>query len=212
MTESMYEPAEIETGRKLFVGDVDFVLGVRSMSQLPAGNLPEVAFAGRSNVGKSSLLNALTGRKQLARTSNTPGRTREVNFFDAGGRLMLADLPGYGYARVSKTEVDAWTRLIEDYLRGRVQLRRCCLLIDARHGLKDSDRTAMKMMDQAAQNYQIVLTKCDKIKPGPLKKLIEATAAELATHGAAHPQIMCTSSRDNAGISELRAELAKLAE
>lgn len=212
MTEPIYEPAEIETGRKLFVGDVDFVLGVRSMSQLPAGNLPEVAFAGRSNVGKSSLLNALTGRKQLARTSNTPGRTREVNFFDAGGRLMLADLPGYGYARVSKTEVDAWTRLIEDYLRGRVQLRRCCLLIDARHGLMDSDRTAMKMMDQAAQNYQIVLTKCDKIKPGPLKKLIAATAAELATHGAAHPQIMCTSSRDNAGIGKLRAELAKLAE
>ncbi|MBO6519117.1 MAG: YihA family ribosome biogenesis GTP-binding protein [Rhodospirillales bacterium] len=212
MTEPTYEPAEIEAGRKLFVGDVDFVLGVRSMSQLPAGNLPEVAFAGRSNVGKSSLLNALTGRKQLARTSNTPGRTREVNFFDAGGRLMLADLPGYGYAKVSKTEVEAWTRLIEDYLRGRVQLRRCCLLIDARHGLKDSDRTAMKMMDQAAQNYQVVLTKCDKIKPGPLKKLIAATSAELATHGAAHPQIMCTSSRDSAGIAELRAELAKLAE
>ncbi|MGJ3260130.1 MAG: ribosome biogenesis GTP-binding protein YihA/YsxC [Rhodospirillales bacterium] len=212
MTDNAYDPAEMEAGRKLFSGDVDFVLGARSMAQIPTADIPEIAFAGRSNVGKSSLLNALTGRKQLARTSNTPGRTREVNFFNAGGRLTLADLPGYGYAKVSKSEVEAWTRLIEDYLRGRVQLRRCCLLIDARHGLKDSDRTAMKMMDQAAQNYQIVLTKCDKIKPGPLARLIEATAAETATHGAAHPQIMRTSSRDNAGIAELRAELAKLAE
>ncbi len=212
MTDNAYDSAEIEAGRKLFSGDVDFVLGARSMAQIPTADIPEIAFAGRSNVGKSSLLNALTGRKQLARTSNTPGRTREVNFFNAGGRLMLADLPGYGYARVSKTEVEAWTRLIEDYLRGRVQLRRCCLLIDARHGLKDSDRTAMKMMDQAAQNYQIVLTKCDKIKPGPLARLIDATVAETAKHGAAHPQIMCTSSKDNAGIAELRAELARLAE
>lgn len=212
MTDNAYDSAEIEAGRKLFSGDVDFVLGARSMAQIPTVDIPEIAFAGRSNVGKSSLLNALTGRKQLARTSNTPGRTREVNFFNAGSRLMLADLPGYGYARVSKTEVEAWTRLIEDYLRGRVQLRRCCLLIDARHGLKDSDRTAMKMMDQAAQNYQIVLTKCDKIKPGPLARLIDATVAETAKHGAAHPQIMCTSSKDNAGIAELRAELARLAE
>ena len=212
MTDNAYDSAEIEAGRKLFSGDVDFVLGARSMAQIPTVDIPEIAFAGRANVGKSSLLNALTGRKQLARTSNTPGRTREVNFFNAGSRLMLADLPGYGYARVSKTEVEAWTRLIEDYLRGRVQLRRCCLLIDARHGLKDSDRTAMKMMDQAAQNYQIVLTKCDKIKPGPLARLIDATVAETAKHGAAHPQIMCTSSKDNAGIAELRAELARLAE
>ena len=154
MTDNAYDSAEIEAGRKLFSGDVDFVLGARSMAQIPTVDIPEIAFAGRSNVGKSSLLNALTGRKQLARTSNTPGRTREVNFFNAGSRLMLADLPGYGYARVSKTEVEAWTRLIEDYLRGRVQLRRCCLLIDARHGLKDSDRTAMKMMDQAAQTIR----------------------------------------------------------
>lgn len=207
-----YTPAMIETGRKLFAGEMTFMLGARSMQQIPTDNLPEIAFAGRSNVGKSSLLNALTGRKQLARTSNTPGRTREVNFFNAGGKLMLADLPGYGYARASKVEIEGWTRLIEDYLRGRVQLRRCCLLIDARHGLKETDRTAMAMMDQAAQNYQIVLTKCDKVKPGPLKKLQESITKETAKNPAAHPLIMCTSSRDSQGISELRAELAALAE
>jgi GTP-binding protein len=207
-----YDQHELEAGRLLFAGEIDFVLGARAMEQIPTGNIPEIAFAGRSNVGKSSLLNALTGRKSLARTSNTPGRTREVNFFNAKDRLMLADLPGYGYARVSKTEVEGWTRLIEDYLRGRVQLRRCCLLIDSRHGLKDSDRTAMAMMDQAAQNYQIVLTKCDKIKPGPLKKRVEDITLELVKHGAAHPQIMCTSARDTGGIGTLRAELGRLAE
>ncbi|WNK00517.1 ribosome biogenesis GTP-binding protein YihA/YsxC [Thalassospiraceae bacterium LMO-JJ14] len=212
MSPRSYEPSEIEAGRLLFAGEVSFVLGAKEMSQIPTGNVPEIAFAGRSNVGKSSLLNALIGHKKMARTSNTPGRTREVNFFDVSGHLMLADLPGYGYARAAKSEIDGWTRLIEDYLRGRVQLRRCCLLIDARHGLKDSDRTAMKMMDQAAQNYQIVLTKCDKVKPGPLGRLVEATSAELAKHGAAHPDIMRTSSRENAGIPELRAELASLAE
>ncbi len=207
-----YGQDELEAGRLLFAGPIDFVLGARAMEQIPVGDIPEIAFAGRSNVGKSSLLNALTGRKNLARTSNTPGRTREVNFFNADNRLMLADLPGYGYAGVSKTEVEGWTRLIEDYLRGRVQLRRCCLLIDARHGLKESDRTAMAMMDQAAQNYQIVLTKCDKVKPGPLAKRVEDIAVDLAKHGAAHPTVMCTSARDADGIAALRAELGRLAE
>ncbi|MEX0693514.1 MAG: ribosome biogenesis GTP-binding protein YihA/YsxC [Rhodospirillales bacterium] len=212
MSSAPYDPSQLEAGRLLFSGDMAFVLGARELSQIPPGDIPEIAFAGRSNVGKSSLLNALTGRKQLARTSHTPGRTREVNFFNAGGRLMLADLPGYGYAKAPKSEIHGWTNLIEDYLRGRVQLRRCCLLIDSRHGFKDTDRTAMAMMDQAAQNYQIVLTKCDKMKPGPLQKLIDAMHLELARHPAAHPVIMHTSSHDADGIAELRAELAMLAE
>ncbi len=200
-----------DDSRKLFVGAIDFVLGARSLDQLPKTDLPEIAFAGRSNVGKSSLMNALTGRKNLARTSNTPGRTREVNFFNVGERIMLADLPGYGYARAPKTEIAGWTNLIEDYLRGRVQLRRICLLIDARHGLKDSDRQAMKMLDQAAQNYQIVLTKCDKVKPGPLDKLVADMTDELKTHVASHPVILRTSAAKNTGIAELREELGALA-
>lgn len=205
-----YDDAQLSNGHKLFSGTAEFLLGVKEMPQIPASDLPEIAFAGRSNVGKSSLLNALTGRKQLARTSNTPGRTREINFFLINDQLTLADLPGYGYARVSKKEVAGWTRLIEQYLAGRAELRRCCLLIDARHGLKDTDRTAMTLMDQAAQNYQIVLTKCDKVKPGPLQKLVGQTADELAKHGAAHPLIMRTSSFKVFGIAELRAELAAI--
>jgi len=210
MTTSEYDDAQLTRGHKLFAGTSEFMLGVKEMSQIPSSDLPEVAFAGRSNVGKSSLLNALTGRKRLARTSNTPGRTREINFFLINKQMTLADLPGYGYARVSKKEVAGWTRLIEQYLAGRAELRRCCLLIDARHGLKESDRTAMKLMDQAAQNYQIVLTKCDKVKPGPLEKLIGKTSEELAKHGAAHPVIMKTSSFKVFGMAELRAELAGL--
>ncbi|MDP6258231.1 MAG: ribosome biogenesis GTP-binding protein YihA/YsxC, partial [Rhodospirillales bacterium] len=141
------EAPDLESGRLLFTQNCDFLISAASFNQLPDTDLPEIAFAGRSNVGKSSLLNALTGRKNLARTSNTPGRTQQVNFFDLGGRMMLTDLPGYGYAKAAKSVVDQWTRLIKSYLRGRVQLRRVCLLIDSRHGLKDTDREAMALMD-----------------------------------------------------------------
>jgi len=205
------DPAELEAGRKLFAAETTFLLGVKSLSQIPSGDMPEVAFAGRSNVGKSSLLNALTNRKNIARTSNTPGRTREVNFFSVGDRLMLADLPGYGFARAPKSEVAGWTNLIEQYLRGRVTLRRCCLLIDSRHGIKESDRTAMALMDQAAQSYQLVLTKCDKISASALSALKEKTHTELKTHTAAYPTIYETSSKDGEGINVLRASLASLA-
>jgi GTP-binding protein len=203
--------AMIEAGRILFAGACDFVMGAAREDQLPSTDLAEVAFAGRSNVGKSSLINALTGRKALARTSNTPGRTREVNFFELGGKLMIADLPGYGYARASKSSIANWTDLIERYLKGRRPLRRVCLLIDARHGLKDSDRAAMKLMDAAAVVYQIVLTKSDKMKDGPRARLIGNIQAELTKHTAAHPEICATSAVKGTGIAELRAELALLA-
>jgi len=202
---------EIEHGRHLFTQSCTFIMGCVSLQQLPDAELPEVAFAGRSNVGKSSLINALVGQKTLARTSNTPGRTREINFFDLGNRLMLADLPGYGYARVSKSMVKQWTGLVDAYLRGRVDLRRTCVLIDSRHGLKDSDRAVITMLDKAAQPYQLVLTKCDKVKPAQLAKLVEKISTELATHPAAHPEIPLTSSRKGDGIAELRATLATLA-
>jgi GTP-binding protein len=202
---------EMETGRLLFAQNCEFLISAAAFDQLPDSDLPEIAFAGRSNVGKSSLLNALTGRKNLARTSNTPGRTQQVNFFDLGGRMMLTDLPGYGYARASKSVVDQWTRLIKSYLRGRVQLRRVCLLIDSRHGLKSTDREAMDLMDEAAVAYQIILTKCDKIKPAELEKLLAKTNTEISKHVAAHPKILVTSSFRSKGIEEMRAALATLA-
>ncbi len=204
------EAAELESGRVLFAQNCDFLISAASFEQLPDTDLPEIAFAGRSNVGKSSLLNALTGRKNLARTSNTPGRTQQVNFFDLGGRMMLTDLPGYGYAKAAKSVVDQWTRLIKSYLRGRVQLRRVCLLVDSRHGLKDTDREAMALMDEAAVAYQIVLTKCDKIKAAELEKLLSKTHKEIAQHVAAHPEILVTSSFKSRGIEEMRAALASL--
>ncbi len=205
------EAPDLESGRLLFAQNCDFIISAASFNQLPDTDLPEIAFAGRSNVGKSSLLNALTGRKNLARTSNTPGRTQQVNFFDLGGRVMLTDLPGYGYAKAAKSVVDQWTRLIKSYLRGRVQLRRVCLLIDSRHGLKDTDREAMVLMDEAAVAYQIVLTKCDKIKAAELEKLLVKTDKEIAKHVAAHPEILVTSSFKSLGIEEMRATLATLA-
>ncbi len=206
-----HAPELLEAARKLFAGPCDFMLGVVSMETLPPPDRVEVAFAGRSNVGKSSLVNAITGRKALARTSNTPGRTRELNFFDLGGTLRLVDLPGYGYARASKTDVAAWTGLINDYLRGRVNLRRVCMLIDARHGLKDTDQAIMDMLDVAAVPYQIVFTKADKIKPAEMVMLEKKTAASLANRPAAFPFQRATSSVKSTGLPELRADIAALA-
>lgn len=172
--------------------------------------MPEVAFAGRSNVGKSSLVNALTGRKTLARVSNAPGRTRQLNFFTLGERLMLVDLPGYGYAKAPRSEAKRWTDLAEAYLRGRPNLRRVCLLVDARRGVVDSDRDVMAKLDAAAVPYQTVLTKCDKLSQAELAQLTEALERELAGHGAAAPQTMATSARTPSGIAELRADLAAI--
>jgi len=209
--ESEFTPEAIEAARVLFAAECKFVWAAATVDQLPPIGLPEVAFAGRSNVGKSSLVNALTGRKTLARTSNTPGRTQELIFFDLGGRLQLVDLPGYGYAKVSKSKVQLWTDTLFAYLRGRTTLQRVNLLIDSRHGLKDSDLQAMDLFDRAALSYQVVLTKADKPKSPELAEIMEQTAAALAKRPAAHPVIRPTSSLTGAGIPELRAELARFA-
>lgn len=201
----------LEEGRLLFAQEARFVLAAVKADQVPASLWPEVAFAGRSNVGKSSLVNALTGRRTLARTSSTPGRTQQLIFFELGRRLMLVDLPGYGYAKAPKKDVERWTRLTRSYLKGRPQLRRVLLLVDSRHGLKDVDREVMSELDKAAVSYQIVLTKSDKVKAPALELLVERTAEEVATHVAAHPQIIVTSSEKGMGIELLRAELAALA-
>ncbi|MBI3453618.1 MAG: YihA family ribosome biogenesis GTP-binding protein [Rhodospirillales bacterium] len=205
------DEAEIEAGRLLFAGPCGFVAGAARIEALPPTAAPEIAFAGRSNVGKSSLLNALTGRTALARTSKEPGRTQQINFFDLGGRLTLVDLPGYGFARVSKRQKREWSGLIRDYLRGRPTLRRTLVLVDSRHGLKDSDRSLFDLLDEAAVNYQIVLTKADALLPGAAERAREASAAELARHVAAHPEIAITSAQTGAGIPALRATLAGLA-
>ena len=205
------DPEEIEAGRILFAQACEFVAGATNVGALPPDTLTEVAVAGRSNVGKSSLLNALTGQKALARASHTPGRTRQVNFFDLGHRLMLVDLPGYGYAEAPKSDIQAWQNLIRSYLRGRASLRRVLLLIDARHGIKPTDLPLMEMLDQSAVSYQIVLTKADKVKKGELEACISKTTAELSKHTAAHPDLHLTSAHEGHGIAELRAALAKLA-
>ncbi len=204
------EAAALEYGRWLFAQECNFISGAASAEGLPPPDHEEIAFAGRSNVGKSSLLNALTGRKSLARVSNTPGRTRQLNFFLLGGRLMLADLPGYGYARAPKGEIESWTDLIHAYLRGRPNLRRLCLLIDGRHGPKDSDRGIMDLLDTDAVPYQVVLTKIDKTRPAERTGVLDALDAELKIHPAAHPEVMQTSAREGIGIAELRAGLAAL--
>ena len=175
---------------------------------MPAIALPEIAFAGRSNVGKSSLVNALTGRRTLARVSASPGATRQINFFDLAGRFTLVDLPGYGFARVSKSTKEIWQDLASAYLRGRPTLKRVCLLIDLRHGVKDSDHETMKNLDKAAVSYQLVLTKTDRLKAADVPRAIAAAAAAIRKHGAAHPDVLPTSSETGFGIAELRAEIA----
>ena len=205
------DPNAIEAGRKLFRAETLFLLGAAQESQLPDTDMPEVAFAGRSNVGKSSLINALLGQKAMARTSSTPGRTREVNFFDVGGRLMVADLPGYGYAKAPKTEQKRWTQLIDDYLKGRRPLVRVLILVDARHGLKPSDIALMKTLDTTGVSYQVVLTKADKLKEKEQSAVVAKTALELATHVAAYPFLHLCSSHKGSGIETLRADIGRIA-
>ncbi len=214
MSEERYTQSDMERGRLMFAGRVDFVMGAVSLGTLPGADRPEVAFAGRSNVGKSSLVNALTGRKTLARTSNTPGRTQELNYFEMGLEMdtpaYLVDLPGYGYAKIERKKVNAWTRLVKDYLRGRPNLRRVLLLIDSRHGLKENDREIMHMLDEAAVNYQIVLTKLDKLKVADREKIVKKTQEDAKKFIACHPIIMATSSEKGWGLQELRAEIGQL--
>lgn len=211
MDKPSYPDDQIEAGRVLFSGPAEFRLGVANLSGLPPADRTEVCFAGRSNVGKSSLINALTGRAKLARSSAEPGRTRELNYFDIGeGRLYLVDMPGFGYAQVSKTQVAAWTKLIKSYLRGRPSLRRVFLLVDARRGLMDTDEETMDLLDGAAVPYQIVLTKVDKVPKGEVEATVLAVAAKLKKRGAAHPVVLQTSSEKGWGIPELRAEIVAL--
>ncbi|MDC7682498.1 ribosome biogenesis GTP-binding protein YihA/YsxC [Asticcacaulis sp. BYS171W] len=204
---ALYSEETLESGRVLFARQARFMMGAAKIEQLPPDDLPEVAFAGRSNVGKSSLINALTGHNHLARASNEPGRTREVNFFVLDEKLRLVDLPGYGWARASKTTVKSFQNLGRDYLRGRPRLKRAYLLIDARHGLKEVDNEPMDALDKAAVSYQIVLTKADKIKPHELAAVIEKTQAQIKKRPAAHPVVLATSSEKGFGIPELRAEI-----
>lgn len=201
----------LERGRLVFAAPCRFLLGAAAAGQIPDVGPPEVAFAGRSNVGKSSLLNALTGRRDLARASVTPGRTREINFFDLGGRLRLVDLPGFGYARASRKDAERWHGLARAYLKGRASLRRALLLVDARRGLSPPDADLMRLLDESGVPYQIVLTKADKVKPSDLEAATEAIAAALARRPAAHPAILRTSAQTGEGVAELRAALAELA-
>ena len=192
--------------RKVFSGPIAFLKSAPSLKVLPDADAPEVAFAGRSNVGKSSLLNKLTNRTGLARTSNTPGRTQELNFFDVGDplRFRLVDMPGYGFAKAPKDIVRKWRFLVNDYLRGRAVLKRALVLIDSRHGIKDVDRDILKMLDEAAVSYRLVLTKADKVKASELQAVVAATEAEARKHPAAHPEIIATSSEGGMGIDQLR--------
>lgn len=209
------QPDFVETGRRLFAGECAFLWAAANIAQLPPPDAPEIAFAGRSNVGKSSLLNALTNRKILARTSHTPGRTRELNFFALGGgadtaKLRLVDMPGYGYAAASKEKAASWSRLIEDFLRGRAQLVRVFLLIDGRHGAKPIDIEMLDLLDRLAVSYQIVLTKQDEVRAAEREGRLAATLALIAKRPAAFPEVVSTSSRSGEGIGDLRAAIARL--
>ena len=209
------EPDFVEAGRKLFALECEFLWAAGAASQLPPPGAPEIAFAGRSNVGKSSLLNALTNRKTLARTSTTPGRTRELNFFGLGGdvssaRLRLVDMPGYGYAAASKEKIASWTGLSRDFLRGRAPLLRVFVLVDGRHGLKPVDAEMMDLLDRSAMSYQIVLTKRDEVKAGEEERRLTETLKALEKRPAAYPDVIFTSAKSSAGIPDLRAAIARL--
>lgn len=210
MPTKAFTRAEIETGRKMFAGDWRFFWAAASLESLPPVRGVEIAVAGRSNVGKSSLINALTNQKALARTSHTPGRTQELIFFTGGGDLSLVDMPGYGYAAAPKSKIAAWTGLIQAYLRGRTNLARVYVLVDARHGLKDADEEVFKLLDASAVSYQVVLTKADQVKPAELDKNIAETTASMRKHPAAFPEVIVTSAREGTGLSDLRAAIARL--
>jgi GTP-binding protein len=209
--ETAEEAARLEAGRLLFAAECTFFHGTQRLDQLPPPSVPEVAFAGRSNVGKSSLVNALTGRRALARASSQPGRTKQLNFFDLGGRLVLVDMPGYGYAQAAREVKEDWQGLMFDYLRGRPTLRRVVLLMDARIEVKASDTAVMDLLDRAAVTYQLVLTKADSTKPEALLRKQEEIRRLARRHPAAHPEILTTSSETGDGIPALRAALAELA-
>ena len=206
--ESNFDEEELEAARVLFAREVKFMMGAVAIEGLPPADLPEVAFAGRSNVGKSTLINAVAGQLHLARASNSPGRTRDVNFFVADEKLRLVDLPGYGFARASRGDVKKFQNLGRDYLRGRPNLKRAYLLIDARHGLKDVDTEALDAFDTAAVSYQIILTKADKLKTSEVADVTERTLKAVAKRPAAYPRVLATSSEKGTGIAELRAEIA----